>query len=234
MTDTPFSAPFLKVDRAKRHLAELESVIADYLAKKPIRWSGNIEVRDRVAQIKLGFEQDPVPPEVSSILGDIIHNLRSSLDLLASDLCRMKGESPEDAYFPFCDEQPFLPKMIKQRHFDRAGPEAVKLLMELKPYKGGNIALRAIHDLDIQDKHQRLIVNQIHASSPIIDLGPEEVRGKVPPKFVGDPTEPSEVKLTFPADCALAGQDLIPTLHDLVETTAAIIERFKVLVTPAG
>jgi hypothetical protein len=27
----------------------------------------------------------------------------------------------------------------------------------MKPYKGGNIALRAIHDLDVTDKHQALL-----------------------------------------------------------------------------
>lgn len=227
-----FRASFLKIERAQRHLSEMERVVTDYLARYPARWSGTIEMHaeERRAEINFSFEHDAMPEEASSILGDIIHNLRSSLDLMASELCVLRQESPKDVYFPFCDDPDYLPTMIAKKHFDRAGPDAVKLLTELKPYKGGNIALRAIHDLDVQDKHQRLIVNQVSSSGPILDMRPPSG----PPVFVTNPNAPSGITLRFPADCALAEEELIPTLHKLVETTTAIIERFKALVAPAG
>jgi hypothetical protein len=61
-------------------------------------------------------------------------------------------------YFPFCESKEDLPEMIKRRSFHKAGEAAVALLHEFAPYRGGNIALRAIHDLDIQDKHTSIIV----------------------------------------------------------------------------
>ena len=47
--------------------------------------------------------------------------------------------------------------MIEKRHINRAAPEVVQIIRSLKPYKGGNEALRAIHDLDIFDKHKTII-----------------------------------------------------------------------------
>jgi hypothetical protein len=91
--------------------------------------------------------------------------------------------------------------MIKRRGFDKAGAAAVKLMTELQPYRGGNVALRAIHDLNIRDKHKMLIVNPVSFSSPVIDT-------RAPGggfAIVGDPTKPSETKLLFPADSALTG-----------------------------
>jgi hypothetical protein len=122
-----------------------------------------------------------------------------------------------------------MDRMIKSRGFDKAGPEAVQLMKELKPYSGGNAALRAIHDLNIRDKHKMLIVHPIRAASPIIDT--QAPGGGI--AFVGDPNKPSSIDVSFPDDCALAGKDLLPTLHELVKLTASIVERFKMLRSPS-
>ena len=52
--------------------------------------------------------------------------------------------------------------------------------------------------------------------------------------LVGDPNKASSVEVSFPDDCALAHKDLIPTLHELVDLTASIVESFKALGGPAG
>ena len=44
-----------------------------------------------------------------------------------------------------------------KKNFDRAGPDAVRLLRTYRPCTGGNATLRALHDLDVQDKHQAFI-----------------------------------------------------------------------------
>lgn len=155
----PFEAPRLKIARARRHINELESTVNQYLAAEPFA----IIVED--AALDLGVPHwawtvrisMPVPSDLSTIIGDVVHNLRSALDLLANDLVRLNGQSTKSVYFPFADSERGLSEMIKSRHFDRAGSEAVKLLKSLGPWKGGNIGLRAIHDLDVKDKHQALI-----------------------------------------------------------------------------
>lgn len=238
----PFKASFVKLARAKKLVNELEQIVADYIGTNPVEFNVGPSPPDSgIAGVRIEFSgQKPVPDELGSVFGDVIHNLRAALDLMACDLCKLKGASTKDVYFPFCESVSQLPKMIIKRHFDQAGPEAVRLLHELQPYKGGNTALRAIHDLDIQDKHQMLIVTPMSFASPILELHDgsgnyyRDEHGRLAPRVVGDPTKPSEIRLQFPPDGALAGKDLIPTLHELVETTAGVIEAFKALTAPAG
>ena len=143
---------------------------------------------------------------------------------MASALARLNNESDDNVYFPFASREDELDGQIARRHFDRAGLDAVRLLKEWKPYTGGNIELRAIHDLNIQDKHRELIVQRIQAGGPIIDTRPEDGS---PFKFVGDPNKPSDVTLRFPLDSALAEYELIGTLHGLVGLTARVVEAFE-------
>jgi hypothetical protein len=78
----------------------------------------------------------------------------------------LSGESTKEVKFPFCDSPDKLDFFIKERKLSRAGPEVVALVKSLKPYKGGNTALRAIHDLDIRDKHEALTPLTSGGTSP--------------------------------------------------------------------
>ncbi|MCK9920124.1 hypothetical protein MXD81_64450, partial [Microbacteriaceae bacterium K1510] len=104
----PFSAPQTKIDRARRHLQELRSEIDDYFRR------GGAQVIFETAQEfasagEMGAftyrEKESIPIAWSAIIGDVLHNLRSSLDLLACDLHRMTGGNPEHisgVHYPFC------------------------------------------------------------------------------------------------------------------------------------
>lgn len=230
----PFRASFLKIERAKKHIKELEQLAADFLGGDPVQTTAEEAAGpDGSMGIVIQMKVSPVPEEMSAVVGDIIHNLRTSLDLMASELCRLNQKSDKGVHFPFSDEAGSLDEAIKRWHFQRAGDDAIKLLKELKPYRGGNEALRAIHDLDIQDKHQSLIPGAMSAASPIIQVrdenGPLEKM-----RIVGDPNKASEVKLLCPAKSALANQPLIPTLHSLVQAATDIVESFKALSAPSG
>ena len=178
----PFRAVDIKMKRAQHHLAELEATVQAYIATEPAKFetivSGLI--------FRFEFNIRGAPDAVSAIMGDIIHNLRTSLDLLACELCH-----DERASFPFSKREETLDATIKSTRFDKAGDAAVKLLRECKPYIGGNVALRAIHDLDIQDKHRGIIAAPISAATPVIDTWTGAI--------VGDPTKASALRLVFPA-----------------------------------
>ena len=151
----PFGASYLKIARARRHLQELESLVNAYLANEPADIASSIEGNKVVWNVK---KLEPVPIAASAIAGDIFHNLRSALDLMACELCGPPGKPDPDVRFPFCANESEMDRMIKSRGFDKAGEAAVRLLKEHRPYAGGNAALRAIHDLNIRDKHKMLIV----------------------------------------------------------------------------
>jgi hypothetical protein len=92
-----------------------------------------------------------VPLDFAAIIGDAIHNLRTSLDLLACELVRANGQSDKDVHFPFAESAAELPVAIRKRFMHRAKPDVVALIEKVQPYTGGNHSLRAIHDLDIMD-----------------------------------------------------------------------------------
>lgn len=237
MTDSSekkiFKGASVKIARARKHIQEIEKLAADYWSTDPVESSASPLTDGRFGmRFSLTILRMP-PDEMSAALGDTIHNLRSALDLMASELARMNGKSDKKVYFPFAESESELERMIDDKNFRRAGESAVKLLKEFKPYKNGNIMLRAIHDLDIQDKHKLLIPHRVGAGMPILELYDDQGRQHSTPKVVGNPNQPSEKKLVFPEDCALKGRDLIKTLYDLVEVTMGVVEAFKILFTPS-
>lgn len=110
-------------------------------------------------------------------LGDAVHNLRAALGLLASELYRINGKSNRNVYFLFASTMADFPIAIKNRNFDKAALDAVALLYTFAPYRWGNELLRAVHDLNIKDKHTALIETHkandlefkvtIHPSNPM-------------------------------------------------------------------
>jgi hypothetical protein len=150
----PFDASKLKLERAATHLRELETAITSYFNEKPCAVVVELMRLDPPhppCQAWTARIRKPVPPHLASVIGDVVHNLRTSLDLLACDLVRLKGKSTKKVYFPFCDQSVDLKDAIKKRYMHRAGDDVVRIIESLKPYRGGNAALRAIHDMDISD-----------------------------------------------------------------------------------
>lgn len=222
-----FSAPHIKIQRAQKHLAELESEIAAFQASPPpAAIDASISFGLNGTSFAFSFPVPSVPEHFGAIVGDIIHNLRTALDLTACEMVRVAGQDDKDVYFPFCERVEDLDFMIRKRRFDRAGPEAVALLNELKPYKGGNTPLRLIHDLDIHDKHRALIPHAMAVASPVIELwGYDE--GQSYPRIIGDPNRPSEFKWFFPGESGSDGRELLPTLHELVKLITDVVVAFR-------
>jgi hypothetical protein len=238
---SPFRPSFLKIERAQRHISELEGLANGYLNNEPVTASFQmLAPEDRpeglpaafIVGWRISMQVKEMPETISPIIGDIFHNLRSALDLMASELARQNGKTPDDVYFPFAGTEAELDYWIDKRNFSRAGEAAIKLLKEFKPYKGGNLELRAIHDLNVRDKHQELIVQRplSTVSGPILDTRPEDGSGlRVVPNSVS-----TSIQLIFPADCALAEMELIGTLKKLVEITAGIVKAFEALRAPSS
>jgi hypothetical protein len=81
----PFEAPDLKIVRAKKHLQELDAEIAAFFSTKPYRlvvepWELNSQTGFVCHSwvVRIG---GALTPMVSTVIGDIFHNLRTSLDV---------------------------------------------------------------------------------------------------------------------------------------------------------
>jgi hypothetical protein len=85
-----FSEPEIKIGRARKHFAELEAEIAAFIATRPAKFDMRIvdpTVGRQRVEVYFHLERLP-PPELGAIVGNVIHNLRSALDLTACDLVR--------------------------------------------------------------------------------------------------------------------------------------------------
>jgi len=157
MAYEPFLSSRLKIERAKCHICELNSEITEFLSRDPYRIiieegpdSGQCSWTIRV--------REEVPIHFPTIIGDAVHNLRTALDILACDLVRLNHQSPDNVYFPFSWKRDGFEGAIRKRNIDLAAPEVVDIIRRLEPYEdGAGYMLRAVHDLDIIDKHQMLI-----------------------------------------------------------------------------
>lgn len=151
------AGPRAKVLRAQRHLDELKSAVRAYLQaapffieKKQDSVAGDVFYSVRVKQ--------PIPPDWPLIAGDIIHNARSALDLLAAQLVEVAGGQPSEATaFPFARSQATLQQTCATR-LSGASASAKRFAERLRPFPGGNRLLYLLHVLDIVDKHRLLLV----------------------------------------------------------------------------
>jgi len=153
----------LRVQRAKKHLAEFDARTRPVLAA----WAGALVTnydRERAEYVISIGELPAIPPDLSAIIGDAIHNLRISLDYLAWELVIATGQQPNRrtcfpvhqrrrrGQAPSClpDILPGVPAQMR------------RLLDEVQPYHSSEFPhkhpLALLHDLDIVDKHHQILV----------------------------------------------------------------------------
>lgn len=218
MAENLFSASRVKLQRARHFITELEAALGAFKADEPV--SGVVLAGKMRVTIK------PITDWPSAIVGDAIHSMRTALDLMASELARLKNRSDKDVYFPFSDSAETFDDAIARRSFAKAGDDAVALLKSFEPYRGGNDRLRAVHDLDIQDKHTGIIVTlarfdvQFVASFNVNNAAAGTVKADL-----------AAMHYRFP-DTAnfFAGANAVDTLKELVEMVEGILEAFAALV----
>lgn len=147
---------YIKIERAKSHIRELTEAIAAFLESDPYALvvQEEPETGDLVYRLRVLRE---TPPEWGAILGDATHNLRSALDLLASELVLVGGGKLTDQTgFPIARDVHALKSMLPAK-MGGAPPAAIRLIRAMNPYHGGNEALWRLHRLDIMDKHRLLL-----------------------------------------------------------------------------
>jgi hypothetical protein len=93
------------------------------------------------------------------IIGDAIHNLRAALDHATYEMITLAGTVPSKwVRFPFRDTKDELKAALNGSDIRIGGAWFVDLIVDnIKPYKGGDDLLCALHELDIVDKHRLLI-----------------------------------------------------------------------------
>jgi len=158
--DHPLAGVWAKISRAEKHIAELTSARKTFLNSRPYVFTGDQNPNSGHIDITV-LDVKPTPLEILVIIGDVIHNLRSPLDLLACQLVKRQRPSGncKDIYFPIANSSERFMTVIDRPEIKHMGAEAVNQFQRLEPYRGGNgEAIWQIHELSIKDKHRFLIV----------------------------------------------------------------------------
>jgi hypothetical protein len=158
MTFDPFADPLLKIERAREHVAALNEKINAYLLKRPFR--AVVRQQPYLCELQLAVETKlPIPKELSLIIGDVVHNLRSSLDIMMFGLIGHKVSRPEKLYFPFPkkDTREAIEGAITGAQVHLAGPRIVAAIKSLEPHPNGKYGLYGLHELDVTDKHKLIL-----------------------------------------------------------------------------
>jgi hypothetical protein len=102
---------------------------------------------------------DPLPLTFNAEVGAIINTIRTSLDLLAAALARRNGREPSsDRHFPIYNSVlDFIDPLNVKKRKNWLSEGARTIIEKLKPYRGGNDRLFALHHFDIIRKHERLL-----------------------------------------------------------------------------
>ena len=138
---------FLKVKWAEKQLTDLGDARVSFLGANPYYGVPKFNRETNRTQFILESVPD-IPPEISLLLGDAVHNLRTALDHLACELVRSTGVSEPKVYFPICESENAY-KAESDGKTKGMPPEAKKLIDRLCPYDGGNYLLWGLHRLDI-------------------------------------------------------------------------------------
>ena len=153
-------APRLKIENAEKHFSTLTKEVENFLRDTSICL--RVKPSDRRSEdTKEMYEwvlekNEEAPDSLSVILGDCLHNLRTSLDIITCNLARLNGKNPEKVHFPFGKDQANFKKNSKDKLRFLCTKHA-SYIESLKPYPGGNDILVELHTLDIQDKHDSLL-----------------------------------------------------------------------------
>jgi len=151
----------------------------------------HVVIKDQPAEspndVMVALVKEPLPLILNVEVGAYLHCLRTALDILATALCRRHGAGREDeAYFPIArDDAAFAAGTYKGHKFIQRLPDEVRdRIKSLKPYRGGDPYLWALHHLDLVRKHRQLLTVAISPKSFWI-MGPGQINDYVTPVSTG-------------------------------------------------
>jgi len=161
MEDHPLFSSRLKIDRAKKHFSDLNVETEAFASRKPYKIVLDEDSEPGIKIHRLHVVE-AMPPQWSCIIGDTIHNLRSSLDALATALVALRPDASNElvkkTYFPIGWSKRDLSRNRSTAFFEWVGQDIKEAILSMQPYRGGKgHALWLLDHLDITDKHRRVV-----------------------------------------------------------------------------
>jgi hypothetical protein len=160
-----FRGSRLKVKWANHHIATLKDTLNAFMQTDfyRVRIEEDVELKGSkcdppVDSVEVEVTQD-LPSEIPLIIGDVVHNLRSALDLaMCESVQEFGGTLHRHTHFPIRETRQEVVSAVKKGAVDGVPVDFITFLIEcIQPYRGGNDTLYTVHDLAVRDKHRMII-----------------------------------------------------------------------------
>jgi len=159
--ENPLGYAILKIERAKKHIADFE----ERIRTSPDAYPTTVKIDTKTGQhfLYYGPWDRSIRRDLALIAGDAIHNLRCALDIAYCEIIRTlspQGFNPTKTKFFIGDDRKHYESTLEKTAKVVRGSALFDLLVNgIKPYKGrdGDGDICSLHDLDIHDKHHLLI-----------------------------------------------------------------------------
>ena len=242
-----------RVERAWEHIQQFISEADSFLETNPYRVIREVNTEASGYLVRYRFKADRQPPvRLRFLVGDAVHNLRSTLDNLVWSLGQISGEqSSSQLAFPVCiKEERFNMKILPMLR--RLPPDAQSLIENLQPYNRRDDPeghpLYILNRLWNDDKHETPLVvrgfqsstglgirrgGQVHIVAGKLSVGATGDDAEVMSLLMPDSQSVANLKPAFTADIAFDKvgpargaivRKLLVDLHDFVRDE--VVEKF--------
>jgi len=242
----------LKIKRAEKHINELRKLLTDFLS--PDSYSVKVDagyVKSYIV-IEIHASRTEFLDQAALIVGDVVHNLRSALDLLYYETVLFCGGKPTKwTRFPVFDRREELIAKLRETLKQKRITASVHdhILNNVKPYKTGNFAIWSVDEMNIMDKHQLLIPtfqmmgftdirleNDKHevVTHPII-LTDDSCRIRLARSYGKNPILKDKGRAStgigFMLGTPYQSAPVIPALNGITEEVTRTVQAFEILLT---
>jgi hypothetical protein len=174
----PLDGCYAKIERAEFHLTELGIGVREYLQTAPFRIVGEYEeaTHEYVIRAEAVPNYDPVPLHLNLIAGEVVHQLRSILDLLVWDLVIENTGAPPpgtESGFPIFRTADGYNRRAA-RMIRGVSDSAANRIQAAQPFNLGDRAEEAltwaVQELNNTDKHRLIPVTLIYAFVGAVEM----------------------------------------------------------------
>ena len=200
-----FSDARAKIERADKHIGELEEWLADlpnsYISRIDVDPNGlyQVLVHDIV-------DREKVFTKAALLIGDAVHNLKCALDYAWMQTIERVAPNAvgKFAKFPVYPTDEALEAALRGAKIDASCEALFRLILDkIRPHNGrdGDFAIWAIHVLDRRDKHRLLIPLAPYGNISDIEL--QDKGGRIHRGDTWGTDQPLPYFVTFTADLSV-------------------------------
>jgi hypothetical protein len=146
MDRKPLLGIHAKIERTEAQIKELNEAIRAFYAPRPYEVRPKSDPDQPIEIWRVHFSD--CPPVLNVMVGEILHNLCSTLDQLACAIANTTSGSTEGTYFPFAKTASFFEDKLAEKTKNLPA-DARDMIRVLNPYKAGNNLLWNLHHLNI-------------------------------------------------------------------------------------